>query len=934
MSPVAYTRGNRPLVTETLGSDIDSYCPPIMVPLLHGISLLQSAARSNRVTHFEPSTACIISCVRSVLAATHCLQRETSSYLTEFPVLFTERKRILKDLASLITQAKIAADERADELTRETEVDMMLRLGGQVFTHMRRFLAVAVQCGIELPEGQPSASEESAGEEDVEPPRTSPVTSTGSRKQLVKDRQSTVTQAEIRNSRSLGDLKGAQRRSTANNSALIAPQSRRTSAAKASHSSGRDSKGSNTVYTMGVGSSDTLASVDSSSSRDTDNEGPLPLPPFPSGPCSAMEVLDALKHTHDSYISTVAAFVGHAHSHSRFSHASSTGYMQDLVTEVVETVCRIMAIVEGVMRHPDIPQQKLVNLKLAKEGLYNVTTSLADVVRALAKDLSPNMSEEDEKTSLLRSATSALKSGADCVAAIKVCLSRTKGDTAFVIQLYPTADVEESTPPVSRSSVRVSIGKASSMTALRGRYQNDRETPEEDVTIQADVDTLASRPLQSSDESAIFSTASSLASLSTNRTSVDEGTERPISSIYGHGGSNGMQAPPASAPAHMIHRVPDEVPSFQDAEETALEDKLVGDDNTAVMPGMVPGINPDDPLSYSLAHDYADEDVAFNAEGHLVGATLQVLVEHLTPQGSLADGAFCAIFWPTFRLFTTPTELLDALIARYNLPPPMTLRGEAELLEWQRRKLVPVRLRVVNTIKQWLELKWRPSSDTVVLETLSKFTHDALVGGHFGAWQRIQELIDLRKHSPDLLVGPDRTKDPGISLNPPVALGASADVAKPIITKTLMANLRAKNFGSISILDFDALELARQITIMENQLYCEISAEEVLEAGQDGVKSPTTVKAVSTFSTAITGWVAESILNESDAKKRTALVKFFIKVSDVSSLCHAIHTFNLIIFLAAMCINAQLQYSKIHPCRSRFINYIASPNDLGSECRN
>ena len=40
------------------------------------------------------------------------------------------------------------------------------------------------------------------------------------------------------------------------------------------------------------------------------------------------------------------------------------------------------------------------------------------------------------------------------------------------------------------------------------------------------------------------------------------------------------------------------------------------------------------------------------------------------------------------------------------------------------------------------------------------------------------------------------------------------------------------------------------------------------------------VKAVTSLSTAITGWVAESILNEPDTKKRTALVKFFIKLAD------------------------------------------------------
>ena len=105
------------------------------------------------------------------------------------------------------------------------------------------------------------------------------------------------------------------------------------------------------------------------------------------------------------------------------------------------------------------------------------------------------------------------------------------------------------------------------------------------------------------------------------------------------------------------------------------------------------------------------------------------------------------------------------------------------------------------------------------------------------------------------------------------------------MTKTLLTQLRARSFGVISPLDFDALELARQLTIMESKLYYAITAEEILEAGKEAPRGAATpnpnVKAVTSLSTAITGWVAETILDETDAKKRTALVKFFIKLADV-----------------------------------------------------
>ena len=69
---------------------------------------------------------------------------------------------------------------------------------------------------------------------------------------------------------------------------------------------------------------------------------------------------------------------------------------------------------------------------------------------------------------------------------------------------------------------------------------------------------------------------------------------------------------------------------------------------------------------------------------------------------------------------------------------------------------------------------------------------------------------------------------------------------------------------------------------MESSLFCAIQAEEILESGQEGCKPPVNVREVTGLSTVITGWVAESILNEGDLKRRHTLVKYFIKLADVS----------------------------------------------------
>lgn len=127
-----------------------------MDPLVHGLSLLANAVKTNRVSHFQPSTACIISCVRSVLSATDMLLRE-APLLQKFPVLAQERRKILSVLALLVAQAKKASEDFFDETSQEMEIEAMMRLAGQVFARVRAFLNVAVQYGVELPDRRPSS---------------------------------------------------------------------------------------------------------------------------------------------------------------------------------------------------------------------------------------------------------------------------------------------------------------------------------------------------------------------------------------------------------------------------------------------------------------------------------------------------------------------------------------------------------------------------------------------------------------------------------------------------------------------------------------------------------------------------------------------------------------------------------------------------------
>ena len=479
-----------------------------MVPLLHGLSLLQNVVQANRVAHFQPSTACIISCVRSILDATGTLQRE-APVLLRFAALADERRRILTILASLVAQAKKASEANLEVDTRQVEVENMLRLGGQVFSHVRAFLAVAVKSGIELPEDQNSAQTITpsienfpnyGGEDSLSP---------------------VLTPTQNRERGPDGTVTKPMR--------MVGPRSRELpDPANSPNLSRTLARARREQYFLRTGRHKTGPSIGSISSMSSfSSQDSISPPPFPCGPSSATQVMEALRYTHDHYLSTIAAFIGNAHSHSRTSHASSTGVLYDLVKEIVEMVCKLLTLVEAVMQHPDVPGYRVGDLKAAKEGLYNVTSSLAESVRLLTLSLPPTMSEDAEKQILLRSATGALKAGSDCVAAVKICLNRSLGDRPFMVNLPDVGNVMAQPFNSLQPEKAQNLAKPKNPGDENGHFNG---TEDEDLTIQAKAaPSLRKREISSGSEHSSLSKSSWVPSDETHITAPEE--SKPAFSI-------------------------------------------------------------------------------------------------------------------------------------------------------------------------------------------------------------------------------------------------------------------------------------------------------------------------------------------------------------------------------------------------------------------
>lgn len=306
--------------------------------------------------------------------------------------------------------------------------------------------------------------------------------------------------------------------------------------------------------------------------------------------------------------------------------------------------------------------------------------------------------------------------------------------------------------------------------------------------------------------------------------------------------------------------------------------------------------------NWLLERDYEPKECSFNTDGNVTGGTLRCLVERMTLHDQTIDASFSTAFFLTFRMFTTPVELMNLLFARFNIVPPSNATlSEVEHKIWREQKLTPVRLRIYNLFKTWLESHWRPTTDLIILDTLMTFTRETMMPAMPAAAQRLIDLLQRRSVVTQVVEGgrtrtltrmasTDKLKAgkpifDGTPLGSATSPGPGSQLPpSPIVSKGLLNSLRTPPYAPNTILDFDPLELARQFTILESRLYCAIQPEDLIgqEFGKNGSNRSVNIRAMSSLSTRITGWIAEIILSEQDAKKRSGLVKYFIKLGDVS----------------------------------------------------
>lgn len=283
-----------------------------------------------------------------------------------------------------------------------------------------------------------------------------------------------------------------------------------------------------------------------------------------------------------------------------------------------------------------------------------------------------------------------------------------------------------------------------------------------------------------------------------------------------------------------------------------------------------------------LKNDHEDE-LVYDSRGALKGGTVAALLERLTRHDFL-DTSFNTTFLLTYRSFTNSRTLFDMLVQRFTIQPPEGFTQD-QLDEWVERKQKPIRLRVFNILKIWVEQYWidddsetaeaEMSKDVLVsIEAFSKL----LSQQQFPGSTALAKAVRQRQNGSDIL-GQRRQTQINVNLS-----AAPASI------------LPKRGSRNAKISHFHALEIARQLTLIEFELFSRIKPSECLArtrnrraggAGGNGngnANGEENIAALIHYSNQLTNYTADLILSYADVKKRANVIKHLINVADVSRI--------------------------------------------------
>ena len=599
---------------------------------------------------------------------------------------------------------------------------------------------------------------------------------------------------------------------------------------------------------------------------------------------------EKLSDVHNSFLTCLGYFIG-LHIQSR----SSSEIL--LTTKRSVLSCRDLLELVGEIWERD--GRRSVLLQEARDNMYRRIADLGEAAKEVFRPLKSRDDDEillpSEGNSLVEAATACVRAAGDCICESRIVIDRI-GDFAFEPLGLGIADFERTTPTPAETLEVVDKAPITEPESSVSPPEPMNEPPPPPDLERAKENLPIAAAMSGIQPSVLSSTAHDVGHVDPHQRS-SEGLLPPLPTFSSsplvpypkYSSESESPVRDISDQSHSLEVSSTEdsstlIGSMRDSETCSDSTRATSPDTTSAnnvgtssfctnSNGSQTTFNGESEEEEAKIHEttFAHE-LVYNKEGQVTGGTLPALIERLTTHDSTPDATFVSTFYLTFRLFATPTDFAQALIDRFQYV------GDSP------RVAGPVRLRVYNVFKGWLESHWRNDCDSPALELIVPFANRQLQIVLPTAGKRLATLASKVTAANGPLV-PRLISSMG-KTNTSIATYVAPDTPSPapIITKSQLAALKTwkQGAGDVSIMDFDPLELARQFTLKKSQIFCSILPEELLakEWTKKSGSMAVNVGAMSRLSTDLTNLVSDCILQLEDIKKRAVVIKQWVKIAN------------------------------------------------------
>ncbi|KAJ3444236.1 ras guanine nucleotide exchange factor i-related [Anaeramoeba flamelloides] len=246
---------------------------------------------------------------------------------------------------------------------------------------------------------------------------------------------------------------------------------------------------------------------------------------------------------------------------------------------------------------------------------------------------------------------------------------------------------------------------------------------------------------------------------------------------------------------------------------------------------------------------------------------------------------FIKTFLMTYQSFTTPKILLYKLFERYHVPKMSELNEE----EYKKKRQC-IQLRVCVVIRLLITNGINDFPPKLIKDLMYFITHTLPEDGNSKLAENLKNLI-IRKLE-----------------NSKVSIQTSQTVAPP--EPKVPKNIFSPN---LSFFDIDEEEIARQLTLIEFEIYSKIRPPELLNLAWSKSKlkhrAPNVINFIKRFNV-VSQWAATIILKKKKIRERARTISWFLRIAD--------HLRKLNNFNGVMSIISGLKCSAIHRLKYSF----------------